>query len=384
MMSDKKFARLTRTEYSERDIEGFISRQLNETRYTSKLVAHLLEQLYYPEGNKNVKFVKANIVSTFRHEQGLKKVRDVNDFHHAHDAYLNVVVGNLLFTKFGNEINRNFATKLFYDAINNKKREQDIINTVISSDILVGAGIDGAKMRMYATSTKIQVVKRVSEGCGAFYEQNLTGKKEGLVPIKSSGEFSDTTKYGGYNGINPAYFSIIRHTKKGERLTSIIRIPLYRAAGIGDDLAKLKSYLEAPDIGRDAYVDVEIVRAKMPKYQLLNYNGSYVWIVGNAQGKVELANANQLIVDKSMQSIISNICEANKLMTMDKKAKCVIDRSINFKENDLISAFNYLTSKISAKPFNLLYTPVCNVLINSDEIFKQLNSLDKLHIIQCL
>lgn len=35
-----------------------------------------------------------------RHKFDMIKVREVNDFHHAKDAYLNIVVGNTYYVKF--------------------------------------------------------------------------------------------------------------------------------------------------------------------------------------------------------------------------------------------------------------------------------------------
>ena len=53
-----------------------------------------------------VVFSKAGEVSAFRHKFNLEKVRCLNDFHHAQDAYLNIVVGNAYYVKFtANPIN---------------------------------------------------------------------------------------------------------------------------------------------------------------------------------------------------------------------------------------------------------------------------------------
>lgn len=52
----------------------------------------------YPE--TEIVYVKAGLVSDFRHEFGLYKCRSYNDLHHATDAYLNVVVGNVYNMKF--------------------------------------------------------------------------------------------------------------------------------------------------------------------------------------------------------------------------------------------------------------------------------------------
>lgn len=45
-------------------------------------------------------YVKAPTVSKFRKDFKFLKVREMNDYHHAKDAYLNIVVGNAYFVKF--------------------------------------------------------------------------------------------------------------------------------------------------------------------------------------------------------------------------------------------------------------------------------------------
>ena len=122
-ISDEKYRRLTRnTPFTDSERADFIARQLVETGQAAKIVAGLLKRRY---GDDRVVYVKAGNVSAFRQAQRLLpdgrqvqegscrgknvktvpdplfvKCRDVNDFHHAKDAYLNIVVGNVYHTKF--------------------------------------------------------------------------------------------------------------------------------------------------------------------------------------------------------------------------------------------------------------------------------------------
>ena len=52
----------------------------------------------YPQAE--IVYCKAGLVSEFRQEFDLLKSRTYNDLHHAVDAYLNIVVGNVYFVKF--------------------------------------------------------------------------------------------------------------------------------------------------------------------------------------------------------------------------------------------------------------------------------------------
>ena len=76
---------ITHTPFTEDELSGFINRQLVETRQSTKAVAVLLKQLF---PNSEIVYVKAGLVSEFRQAFGLVKCRDINDLHHAKDAFV--------------------------------------------------------------------------------------------------------------------------------------------------------------------------------------------------------------------------------------------------------------------------------------------------------
>ena len=96
LISKKKYDRLTRRDdFTNEELSGFIARQLVETRQSSKAAAELLSRIY-PSPETKIVYVKAGLVSQFRkNDLGILKSRRVNDYHHAKDAYLNIVVGNV-------------------------------------------------------------------------------------------------------------------------------------------------------------------------------------------------------------------------------------------------------------------------------------------------
>ena len=102
LMSQQKYDRLTRTEpFSEQDLNGFIQRQLVETNQANKAVIELLKNYF---GDKTqIVYSKASLVSEFRKRYDIVKCRAINDFHHAKDAYLNIVVGNGFNSKFSSD-----------------------------------------------------------------------------------------------------------------------------------------------------------------------------------------------------------------------------------------------------------------------------------------
>lgn len=98
LISERKYERLTRnTPLAADDLSGFIARQLVETNQSVKAATTLLRRLY---PKIDVVFVKAENVTDFRHDNNFIKVRSLNHHHHAKDAYLNIVVGNVYHEKF--------------------------------------------------------------------------------------------------------------------------------------------------------------------------------------------------------------------------------------------------------------------------------------------
>ena len=91
------------------------------------MVATLLKEIY-PE--TEIVYVKAGLVSDFRHEFDLLKSRQVNDLHHAKDAYLNIVTGNVWYHKFSRQFyipnaDNNIKTGILFG------REQKVGNSVV-------------------------------------------------------------------------------------------------------------------------------------------------------------------------------------------------------------------------------------------------------------
>ncbi|QHW37594.1 type II CRISPR RNA-guided endonuclease Cas9 [Staphylococcus ursi] len=89
LISDSKLHKLMKPEFNAMDKEGFIQRQLVETRQISVHVRDFLKE-EYPDAK--VIPMKAKMVTEFRKKFDIPKIRQMNDAHHAIDAYLNGVV----------------------------------------------------------------------------------------------------------------------------------------------------------------------------------------------------------------------------------------------------------------------------------------------------
>ena len=99
LISQTKYQRLTTSERTPDGVltesmkAGFIERQLVETRQIIKHVARILDNRF---SDTKIITLKSQLVTNFRKTFHIAKIRELNDYHHAHDAYLAVVVGQTL------------------------------------------------------------------------------------------------------------------------------------------------------------------------------------------------------------------------------------------------------------------------------------------------
>lgn len=290
LISGEKFDRLMRTNpLTQEELEAFENRQIVFTGQAAKAVAELLKRKYETEdGGSVVYYSKASAVSDFRKKFRFDKCRDTNDLHHARDAYLNIVVGNVYNVRFAS---------LYLD----KKRGKPI--SVSAEDDLYAKPIYGAWQcgktlsTVHSTMNKFSmcVTKYSYKGKGAFYDQTVYPATDGGIgaPRKGKGPLSDTQKYGGYKTLNTAYFSVVSHIgKKKERIKTIEAVPVLAAYGIGDDAEKLRDYFVSKGLA-DPVVLVPVVK----KYSLIRYNGTPVLITGITGKQIILHHAVQWFTD---------------------------------------------------------------------------------------
>lgn len=196
-ISEEKYKRLTRkTPFSDEERYGFINRQLTETSQATKAVATLLKEKF-PE--TEIVYARARLTSDFRKEYGLLKSRSYNDLHHAVDAYLNIVTGNVY--------NMKFSKKWFRLPEDNNysiKTKTLFKNPLYCGNTLVWDGdsmLDKVKRTAMKNNAHFTTYKYYKKG--ELFDQNPKKKEEGLVPRKSG---LSTEKYGGYKRTRIMFF----------------------------------------------------------------------------------------------------------------------------------------------------------------------------------
>ena len=329
-ISKEKWDRLTRsTGFTLEEQAGFIARQLVETRQSSKIVAELLQRRFGQ--NTEIVYVKAGNVSSFRQDQRLTedgrqmqasqckglhtaqdplfvKCREINDFHHAKDAYLNIVVGNVYHVKFTRSP-ANFIRQKDVKYSLNRMFDFDVCR---SGEQAWRAGESGsiATVRHAMGKNNVLFTRRASEAGGGLFDQLIVPRGKGQAPIKASDPRMDIAKYGGYNKLTGAYFILVEHTKKKKRVRSLETVLLIH-----------KSMYEQ---GHGRYCreilglqDPVVLLDKVRINSLVSYDGFRMHISGRTGSQIIFKNANPLVLAAVWQQYIKNI---SKYLERCKKA----------------------------------------------------------------
>ena len=210
LISDEKHKRLIRaTPFTDDEKYGFINRQLTETSQSTKAVATLLKEKY-PE--TEIVYCKAKLASDFRQEYDLYKSRTFNDLHHAVDAYLNIVTGNVYNMKFSR---RWFSVNSKYSI----KTKTLFNNPLVCGNETVWNGEEMlAKVKQTAVKNNAHFTKFAYYKKGGLFDQMPVPAADGLVPLKKG---LPTEKYGGYNKAGAMFYIPVRY-KSGKKSEIII------------------------------------------------------------------------------------------------------------------------------------------------------------------
>ncbi|MDF9824450.1 CRISPR-associated endonuclease Csn1 [Breznakia sp. PF5-3] len=320
LIGPKKYKSLTTANFTEYEVKGFINRQLVETRQIVKHVANILKDTYK---ETNIVAIKAQLNSDFRDLYNLPKVREVNDYHHAHDAYISCVVGNYILERYP-KIEAEFAYNDYLKAKRKSgKVSKDKYGFIINS--MKNGYVSPETGEIIWDQSNIEEVKRTLEyrdcyfnhlteqGSGVFYKQNAERHDtiNSKVPIKKG---LDPNKYGGYSGVESAYSALVSYTDKNKEKMIVARITVEDSKLIENSQLELLEAIKKDDRLKSGE-NIKILRTMM-KYQQLIVNNMNVYM----SSPNEWINAKQLKLSwKQMQNLdlLFNI----KKITVKKKVE---------------------------------------------------------------
>ncbi|MGM9644081.1 MAG: type II CRISPR RNA-guided endonuclease Cas9 [Eubacteriales bacterium] len=345
LISDEKYRRLTRTtHFTDEEKFEFINRQLVETRQSTKVVASLLKELY---PDTEVIYVKAGLVSDFRQKFDLLKSRAANDLHHAKDAYLNIVVGNVWHSKFSRQFWR-------ADADNNPKPEIVFTRPVICNGKTVWNGAED-KNRVVDIARKNTAHMTMYSYCkhsgqnGGFFDQNPLKAAEGLIPLKKD---LPTEIYGGYNGATISGFLLARYKEGNKLQVSLIPLKLLNIGEVlsSDEYAML--YV-AKELG-DKATDIEILLNKrvLKIFTMLSFDGARYCIRGKAgSSKIGLMNMMPFMTSPETEHYIKKL--ETFYEKQKKNGKIVWDeRYDEISPEKNLALYRLYVKKLSCWPYN--------------------------------
>lgn len=380
LIGQKKYTRLTRhTPFEERELAEFIERQIVETRQATKETANLLKNLCQ---DSEIVYSKAENVSRFRQEFDIIKCRTVNDLHHMHDAYLNIVVGNVYNTKF---------TKNSLNFIKEKDNVRSYnLENMFKYDVARGsytAWIADDSEGNVKTAT-IKKVKKELEGknyrftrmsyigTGGLYDQKLMRKGKGQIPQKENTNKSNIEKYGGYNKASSAYFVLVESEGKAgrERTLETIPIMVYNQEKYGDTDA-VDKYLK-DNLGLE---DPKILQDKIKINSLIKLDGFLYNIKGKTGDSLSLAGSVQLIVNKEEQKLIKKM---DKFLAKKKDNKDIKVTSFdNIKEDELIKLYKNLSDKLKKGIYSNKRNNQAKSISEALDKFKQTSIEEKIDVL---
>lgn len=337
LITEEKYKRLTRkTLLTDDELAGFISRQIVETRQSTKATATVLSNIY---PNTEIVYVKAKAVSDFKRDYtDVVKVREINDYHHAKDAYLNIVVGNVYHTKFtSNPAKWRSENK---DSIYSLNRMFDV-DLIKNDKVIWKRGKEGTIRLVKETVERNDILFTRYAYCnkGALFNQQIVKAGKGKIPVKAD-KFSDLQRYGGYTSVKPAYFMLVESFSMGKTIRTIETVPLYLAANFEANCDFAKEYCK-DQLGLE---EPRILIPKIKKNAKLILNGFPMHLTGHNGKQIGMQVAAQLVLEKEDERYLKKI---SKYLKKNKARK---DKKINIS----ISQYDGITREDNIRIYNML------------------------------
>lgn len=329
LISQTKYYRLIRRKMFEtdNDRERFVKRQLVETRQITKHVTNLLKNEYE---NTDIYALRGELTHNFRERYGIYKNRNINNYHHAQDAYIISVIGNILGKHWkGTEQFKygEYVKKYFEDERNKKEKNGMILG-------FVNKYVDINKVKAVMKYKDCFVSRMLEEGTGAFYNQTLYSPKDN--PVVTLKENRNVEKYGGYSGVQKAYCVVFGYVNtKDEKEYQLIGVPIQVAYEIKQGKENLENYIRNIYLKDKEYSDFKIIRNKiLINQEYLDENNEPMRLCSD----VEIRANKELVVNSRVSELVHLMnYDENKLDDIEKE-------KLN---NGYTYMFDYLLEKLN-------------------------------------
>lgn len=320
LMGEKKFKNLTRSMVSADDKQKFAARQLVETGQMVQCVTELFKR-YYPD--VHVRGIKAGLSSELREQYRLYKIRELNDMHHAYDAFLAATMGNFVERFMPWLDNESSAAIRFRKAQEAKKDDNNKVDLSSKHGMILakfsqdqedpdtGEIIHNAQQEIcYLKAVwgyhdgHVVFLKRQKSGKITEASRYRAGHASAKLPLKKG---MSCQRYGGFDSIKPAYIAAISYQKGKQRAGALVNVPIYLAEAIEQNPKVLMDYLEKD------YPGVQIIRPKILMNQRIEYEGSELLL----RSCSEMYNARELFIPTYLHHTLWKLYKAPKQLQPD-------------------------------------------------------------------
>lgn len=371
-INSEKYARFTRKRYEFSDEEkvGFINRQLVETSQATKAITRIFSQAF--DNNTKIVFSKARLVSDFRQKFELPKSRVLNCYHHANDAYLNIVVGNSYYVKFegnparfikeskGKEDEKKYKyhlSKFFENTVQNKNE--------IAWSVGEGNNTITTVKRTMAKYSPL-VTYKTEEGKGEYFKDTILPKSI-AKPIVYTGlktkntPLNDVTKYGGRTSIGTSGYCFVKYTEKNKEVRKFETLPIYLGGSKSLSIERIQEYLKELYTKKgmsQAAESVEVLIKFVPQKTELVLDGYKYVIAGSSDNMMYLNGMIQINMDTDTIEYMHKIEKAkekgdytevdkygDKIITI-KKNLYILDKLIEKMESNTFKNKKNILTKI--------------------------------------
>lgn len=299
-------------------MQGFVRRQLVETSQVIKLTANILGAIYGE--NTDIVEIPAKLTHQMREKFNLYKVREVNDYHHAFDAYLTTFVGNYLFKRYpklrpyfiyGDFKMTDNALKGMrrFNFLHDLKDDEVLVDNETGEVLWEGQKSIEELKKIYGYKFMLTIHEAYTQHGPMFKQTVYSSDTPGnLIKIKNN---KPTEIYGGYTSNNDAYMAIVRiKAKKGDTY-KVVGVPRKEVDALSrikllDESQYHKNLKNILAINLNKSLNKFDVVLNKVKYRQVIYDGTDHLMLGSSKYKY---STKQLVLSDQSMKILSSTGE---------------------------------------------------------------------------
>lgn len=283
------------------------------------------------------------------------KCREVNDLHHAKDAYLNIVVGNVYDTRFTEQFFKNIQNEKYSIKAETLFKKMDTPDAWNKKETI-------KTVQRYMKKNSVIVTHMPYEKSGQLFD--VSQKSAGKDQIRKK-ETLPTEKYGGYKTQNIAYCFVVEFTKGKKRVRAIRPVLLYRKELYEKDAlqyCKKVLKLDSPKIIYDKIQLDATLELDNKRLLLSGYTAT--------RDTLELKLTNQLFIDQKREQYVKLLSKYIMRCASSKDETLPISKFDGITQEQNLSLYDWFVAKSDHSIYPTFMKALHAHLSNGRAIFK--------------